>query len=109
MTLKFRRLHVVDSRRAPVAFHRFQRSPAVLVPDDLFHQLLVHCSPSKGSRIPAWSLRPRLTTAAPSLLVGTPGLATAVVASGIRVLIFRRSSVPSLAPFFGSSALRSSR
>ena len=37
------------------------------------------------------------------------GLATVVVAPVIRVLFFRRSPVPSLAPFFGSSALRSIR
>jgi hypothetical protein len=95
------------SRRTPVAFYRFPRPHTVLVRDDLLHQLLVQGFLSEGSRIPAWSLRPRLTTAAPSLPTGASRLATAVVAPGIRVLIFRRSPVPSLAPFFGSSALRS--
>ena len=76
-------------------------------PRHLFHHSLVHRSPSKGSRVPAWSRRFRLTAAAPLLPTGTPGLATVVVASGIRVLLLRRPSVPSLAPFFGPSALRS--
>jgi len=95
MTLQFRSLHLVASRRAPVAFYRSQRSSAVLVREEHFHQLLVHRSLSEDWRNPACSLRPRLATAAPSLPTGTSGLATAVVTHGIRALLFRRSPVPS--------------
>src|SRR5688572_28955794 len=48
MRLQLRRSHSIDSPCSLVAFHRPQRQPVVLVCHDCFHQLLVHCSPSKG-------------------------------------------------------------
>jgi len=64
-------------------------------------------SVERFAKLPAWFLRSRLAAAAPLLPISPPGLATVVVAPEIRIYSLRRSSVPSLAPFFGSSALRS--
>ena len=80
MTLQFLRRHVVDPRRALIALHRFQRSRPVLFPDDLFHQVLVHCSLSEGSRngvtSPSPSARRGFTASAP----GIRGVAAVVAA-----------------------------
>src|SRR6266853_546525 len=57
----------------------------------------------------ASSRRSRLAAAAPLIPPALAGLATVVVAPVIRARLLRRLPVPSLAPFFGSSALRSSR
>ena len=107
MRLQLRRGHSIHTRRSPVAFHRPQGQPVVLVRHDRFHQLLAHRSPSEGSQIPTWSLRSRLVSGCTASSSSAHGLATVVVAPVIRVLLFRRSPVPSLAPFLGSSALRS--
>src|SRR5262245_55969121 len=106
MVLHLCRRHLVDPRRAAVTLYCVDGLPEISFIDDRFHQILVHRSLSEGPRTPAWSLRfgsPRLH---PFCLCAS-GSATAVVASAVRVLFLRRCSVPSLAPFFGSSALRS--
>jgi hypothetical protein len=65
---------------------------AVLVCNGCFHQVLVHCSPSKGSRKfrhrPADSARRGCTASASSL----SGWLTVVVAPVIRVRLLRRYS-----------------
>src|SRR5664279_1622372 len=107
MRFQLRRGHPVDTRCSLVAFHRPQGQPVVLVRHHCFHQLLVHGSPSDGSQIPTWSLRSRFVSGCTASSSSAHGLATVVVAPVIRVLLFRRSPVPSLAPFLGSWALRS--
>src|ERR1019366_2138218 len=108
MILQFRRRHPVDSRRPFVAFYRRQSQRAVLVRYDLFHQTLVHRSLSEGSR----------KRCLKSIAFGPPRLHRFCLRhslSGTRSWCSRRFGslwtvpVPSLAPFFSSSALRSSR
>ncbi len=68
MFLEFGRLHPVDPRRAPVADYRFECRLVIFRRDDLFHQVLVHCSPSRGSQKSHLGYhRVRLTAAAPLL------------------------------------------
>src|SRR5258708_15091109 len=63
----------------------------------------------KVRRVPASSRRSGLVAVAPLVPPSAPRLATVVVAPVIRARFLRQSPVPSLAPFLGSLALRSSR
>jgi hypothetical protein len=109
MRFQFARRQVVDSRRAPVAFHRFQRPPAVVLRHDGFPQMFVHRFLSEVSQnlrlgFAAWD-SPRLHRFCPSRSLR---VATAVVAPSDFRTLSTLTSVASLAPLLRSSALRSS-
>jgi hypothetical protein len=108
MALQFTRLHMVDPRRALIAFHRSQCCQQILFLNHFFRQALVHRSSSEASRS---------GVASPSLLARCGYTASAVrtrrggcrSCCSSRIWSLWTLPVPSLAPFFRSSALRSSR
>ncbi len=110
MRFQFCRRHPIDARRpsdcvlppsAPVGSSRLSTTASIR-----FSYIALR---RKVRGVPASPRRSRLAAAAPLLPPALPAWPTVVVASVIRARLLRRSPVPSLAPFFSSSALRSSR